>query len=149
MKGLAESKGVQVLENNIIYRVLEQVKEVLEAKLPAVITQKVSGEADIGAVFEIGLGGRKKAKVAGCKVRNGLIARNARARVMRGGEKVYDGEFHPPLLHAVVVILTLRRHDQLAQEREEGRRGDAQGHGVWHWLRRLGGLSRRRSGADL
>lgn len=92
MRGLAESKGVKVLENNIIYRVLEDVKEVLESRLAPILTQKVTGEADIGVVFEIGLGGRKKAKIAGCKVRNGLVSRNARVRVLRGGEKVYDGE---------------------------------------------------------
>jgi translation initiation factor IF-2 len=88
---MALTKGVKVLENNIIYRVLDDVKSVLEEKLPPIITQRVLGEAEVGAAFEIGVGGRKKVKIAGCKIRNGVIGSNARVRVMRGEEKVYDG----------------------------------------------------------
>jgi translation initiation factor IF-2 len=91
LKAMALSKGVKVLENNIIYRVLDDVRSVLEEKLPPIITQRVLGEAEIGAAFEIGVGGRKKVKIAGCKIRNGVIGSNARVRVMRGEEKVYDG----------------------------------------------------------
>ena len=91
LKAVAQTKGVKVLENNIIYRVLDDVKSVLEEKLPPIITQRVLGEADLGAVFEIGVGGRKKMKIAGCKIRNGVIGHGTRARVMRGEEKVYDG----------------------------------------------------------
>ena len=102
MKGLAESKGVKVLENNIIYRVLDDVRAVLEEKLPPIVTQRVLGEAEIGASFDIGVGGRKKMKIAGCKIRNGVVSKGSRARVMRGGEKVYDGEY--------CSALTLRVH---------------------------------------
>ena len=91
LKAAANSKGVKVLENNIIYRVLDDVKSVLEEKLPPIITQRVLGEADLGAVFEIGVGGRKTMKIAGCKIRNGVIGHGTRVRVMRGEEKVYDG----------------------------------------------------------
>ena len=92
MKGAAEAKGVKVLENNIIYRVLDDVKAVLEEKLPPVVSQRVLGEAEISAAFEIGVGGRKKVKIAGCKVRNGIIGRGSRVRVTRGAQKIYDGE---------------------------------------------------------
>ncbi|EMD00250.1 hypothetical protein BAUCODRAFT_63987 [Baudoinia panamericana UAMH 10762] len=90
-KGQAESKGVKVLENNIIYRVLDDVKAVMEERLPPIVTQRVLGEAEVGQVFEIGVGGRKKVKIAGCKVRNGVVARGSRVRVLRGSEKIYDG----------------------------------------------------------
>ncbi|USW59114.1 Putative small GTP-binding protein [Septoria linicola] len=91
MQGKAESQGVKILENNIIYRVLDDVKAVLEDKLPPVISQRVLGEAEVGAAFEISVGGRKKLKIAGCKVRNGMIGKGARVRITRGSEKVYDG----------------------------------------------------------
>ncbi|GAB7361271.1 hypothetical protein MBLNU230_g1331t1 [Neophaeotheca triangularis] len=91
MAALAESRGVQILENNIIYRVLDDVKAVLETKIPDLVTQRVLGEAEIGQNFEIGVGGRKKVLIAGCKVRNGSVGKGARARVFRQGEKVYDG----------------------------------------------------------
>ncbi|CAK1359597.1 Translation initiation factor IF-2, mitochondrial [Cercospora beticola] len=91
MQGKAEAQGVKILENNIIYRVLDDVKAVLEEKLPPILTQRVLGEAEIGAAFEISVGGRKKVKIAGCKVRNGMVEKGSRVRVMRGSEKVYDG----------------------------------------------------------
>lgn len=91
--GKATARGVKILANDIIYRCLDDVKAVLEDKLPPIITSRVTGEAEISAVFEIGVGGRKKISIAGVKVRNGSVARNSRVRVMRGGEKVYDGEF--------------------------------------------------------
>lgn len=99
-KALAEARGVRVLENNIIYRVLDDVRSVLEEKLPPVVTQRVLGEAEVGAVFDIkvssgggGGGGKKVVWIAGCKVRNGVVGRGSRVRVLRGGGKVYDGMF--------------------------------------------------------
>ncbi|KAF3004979.1 hypothetical protein E8E13_008169 [Curvularia kusanoi] len=88
---LAEEKGVTLFDSNIIYRTVETVRDLLSSKLPPTVVQKVTGEVDIAAVFEIGLGGRKKMKVAGSKVRNGVVERGSRARVLRGEEVVHDG----------------------------------------------------------
>ncbi len=105
----AEAKGVKVLENNIIYRVLDDVKAVLEEKLPPIVTQRVLGEADVSAVFDITTGGggsgKKKIWIAGCKVRNGVVGRGSRVRVTRGGEKVYDG-MYPTVLGVVGLLCT-------------------------------------------
>ncbi|EGP83569.1 uncharacterized protein MYCGRDRAFT_63707 [Zymoseptoria tritici IPO323] len=89
--GAAKAKGVKILENNIIYRVLDDVKAVLEEKLPPIVTQRVLGEADISAAFDITVAGRKKVKIAGCKIRNGVVSKGSKVRIMRAGEKVYDG----------------------------------------------------------
>jgi translation initiation factor IF-2 len=91
ISGLAEEKGVKILDSNIIYRVVDEVKALLSEKLPPRITQRVTGEAEIAAVFEIGLGGRKTLKVAGSKVRNGVVEKGGRAKVLRGEEVVFDG----------------------------------------------------------
>ncbi|QIX00223.1 hypothetical protein AMS68_005740 [Peltaster fructicola] len=91
MKAEASARDVRVMEHNIIYRVLDEVKEIFSDKLPPIITQKVLGEAEISMPFEIGIGGRKKVKIAGCKVRNGVVAKSSRVRVMRNMVKVYDG----------------------------------------------------------
>ena len=37
--------------------------------------------------FEIGVGGRKKVRIAGCKVRNGVVGMRSRVRVLRGGRR--------------------------------------------------------------
>ncbi|KAF1362462.1 initiation factor 2 [Lizonia empirigonia] len=88
---LAEEKGVKIYDSNIIYRTVEMVRELLSEKLPPSIIQKVTGEVEIAAVFEIGLGGRKKMKVAGSKVRNGVVERGNKARVLRGDTVIHDG----------------------------------------------------------
>lgn len=100
---LAEEKSVKIFDSNIIYRTVEMVKDLLSEKLAPSIVQKVTGEIEIAAIFEIGLGGRKKMKVAGSKVRNGVVERGNRARVLRGDVVVHDGKFaitlHPCLMN--------------------------------------------------
>lgn len=91
--GRAERKGIRILEQNVIYRIVDDVRAVLEEKLPPLKTQKVTGEAEVAVAFEIGVGGRKKVRIAGLKVRNGVVARGSRVRVQRGDVRVYDGEF--------------------------------------------------------
>jgi translation initiation factor IF-2 len=92
---LAEEKGVRILDSNIIYRVVENVKDLLSEKLAPKVVQKVTGEVEIAAIFELGLGGRKKMKVAGSKVRNGVVDRGTKARVLRGEKIIHDGKSSP------------------------------------------------------
>jgi translation initiation factor IF-2 len=91
---LAEEKGVKILDSNIIYRTVEMCKDLLSERLKPKVVQKVVGECDVAAVFEIGLGGRKNMKVAGSKVRNGVVDRGTKARVLRGETIVHDGKPH-------------------------------------------------------
>jgi translation initiation factor IF-2 len=88
---LAEEKGVKILDSNIIYRVVETVKDLLSTKLAPSVHHKITGEAEIAAIFSYGLSGRKKIKVAGTKVRNGFIDKGTKVRVLRKGETVYEG----------------------------------------------------------
>ncbi|CAA9965873.1 Translation initiation factor IF-2 [Pyrenophora teres f. maculata] len=88
---LAEEKGVRILESNIIYRVVENVKELLSEKLAPKVIHKVTAEVEVAASFEISLGGRKKMMVAGSKVRNGVVHRGTKAKVLRGETLIHDG----------------------------------------------------------
>lgn len=49
--------------------------------------EMIEGHAEVKAVFTVG----KTGKAAGCLVRDGKIARNARVRVLRKGKPVHDG----------------------------------------------------------
>lgn len=89
---MAEKQKVKILDHNIIYRLVDDVKATLSEYLPPLITQRVLGEAEIAQVFEIKLKGRQIKNIAGCKVRNGTIAKTSRVRVLRNGEKVFDGK---------------------------------------------------------
>ncbi|KAL8828437.1 MAG: hypothetical protein Q9170_006602, partial [Blastenia crenularia] len=94
MYRLAEREGVKLMEENIIYRLADLIKRKLEELLPEKVETRVIGEAEIAKPFEIGIGGRKKMLVAGCRVRNGVVSRANKVKVLRGGEGgacVYDG----------------------------------------------------------
>ncbi|PGG97163.1 translation initiation factor IF-2 [Blastomyces parvus] len=91
MARMAESEGVKIMNHNIIYELIDDVKEKLSEHLPPITTQHVTGEAEIGQIFEISGKGRTKIAIAGSKVRNGMISRSHKARVLRDKEVIYDG----------------------------------------------------------
>ncbi|MCJ1249405.1 hypothetical protein MMC30_006629 [Trapelia coarctata] len=91
IRRMAEAAGVSILDQSIIYRLVDDVNAKLESVLPEVVTTRVTGEAEVAQVFEINVKGRVTVPVAGCRVRNGVIGRTSKVRVMRGGEVVYDG----------------------------------------------------------
>lgn len=145
MMRIAEEQGVAIMDHNIIYKLIDEVKETLSEHLAPTITQRVTGEAEVQQVFEITLKGRDKTAIAGCRVRNGLINRARKVRVTRGDETIYDGKHirQNPLLFSSSANLASRL-DYLAEEHEEGRDRNAQGHRVRYRLRGLDCVCRRR-----
>jgi len=91
MQGSSVPQDVQILRQSIIYRVAEDVNRVLEDAMPYFVTQRVTGEAEIAQTFSITLPGKVQLLVAGCKVRNGLVTKGSKVKVLRGGEIVHDG----------------------------------------------------------
>ena len=91
---LAARAKVSILDHNIIYRLVDDVKVELSKHLPPLISQRVLGEAEIAEIFQITIKGRQHKPIAGSKVRNGMISKNAKVRVLRGGKKVFDGMFN-------------------------------------------------------
>lgn len=87
----AESLGVTIIDHKVIYHLVDNVKAKLSELIPPTITQRVTGEAEVAQIFSINLKGRTSKAVAGCKVRNGLINRNAKFRVLRSREVIYTG----------------------------------------------------------
>jgi translation initiation factor IF-2 len=61
------------------------------------------GEADIAQVFSITVKGRQQKNIAGCKVRNRTIGKNVKVRVLRKGEKVFDGMFLSLLIYILLM----------------------------------------------
>lgn len=92
IKRKADRLKVAILDHDIIYKLVDDVKEQLSDFLPPIITQKVTGEAEVAQVFDITIKGRKQKPVAGCKIRNGTIQRNSKVRVIRKGKTIYDGK---------------------------------------------------------
>ncbi|KAK2015391.1 translation initiation factor IF-2 [Colletotrichum eremochloae] len=92
VKHLAEEKGVRILDHTVIYHLADEVKQVMSENLADKVTQKVVGEAEILQVFPINIKGRMYTNIAGCRVRNGMVTRSTSVRILRRGEKIFDGK---------------------------------------------------------
>ncbi|HLT24862.1 MAG TPA: translation initiation factor IF-2 [Ignavibacteria bacterium] len=84
---LAERHKVDVRLYNIIYNVLEEVKQALEGMLAPDITEKVTATIEVRDIFKV----PKIGNIAGCYVQDGKITRNTKVRLLRDGFVIYDG----------------------------------------------------------
>ena len=85
---LAEKEGISIRLYEIIYRMTEDIEKALKGMLEPEIVEKVIGRAQVLAVFPAS----KLGKVAGCKVTEGELRRNARIRLFRGADMLYEGD---------------------------------------------------------
>ena len=92
IKQRAEDAKVKILDHNVIYHVVDDVKSALTELLPMNVSYRVSGEADILQVFPINVKKRVFRNIAGCRVRNGAIKKSSLVKVIRKGKVVFDGE---------------------------------------------------------
>ncbi|KAJ2554224.1 translation initiation factor IF-2 [Coemansia sp. RSA 1933] len=89
---VAKRQGVEVKTSRIIYKLLEEVEEMLIERLPPVLVEGVQGEAIVQQTFDITLRKNSMTNVAGCRVTTGKIARTNKVRVKRGDSEVFAGE---------------------------------------------------------
>ena len=87
-KKLAEEQSVSIKYYNIIYEALEFIEQGLSGLLEPDIKETVSGTAEIQQIFKVSNAG----KIAGSKVLEGEIKNKSKARIIRDGVVVYDGE---------------------------------------------------------
>ncbi|MEO8355609.1 MAG: translation initiation factor IF-2 [Chloroflexota bacterium] len=85
---LAEKEGVDIRLYEIIYRMTEDIEKALKGMLEPKMKDKIIGRAQVLQVFTAS----KFGKVAGCKVTEGELRRNAKARLYRGTDIVYEGD---------------------------------------------------------
>jgi translation initiation factor IF-2 len=85
---MAEKEGVDIRLYEIIYRMTEDIEKALSGMLEPEVKEQILGRAQVLAVFTAS----KFGKVAGCKVTDGELRRNARVRLYRGTDLVYEGD---------------------------------------------------------
>lgn len=85
---LAEAEGVSIRLYEIIYRLTEDIEKALKGMLAPEYRENTIGRATVQAVFAVS----KVGNIAGCRVVQGEIRRNGRIRVMRGENKLFEGE---------------------------------------------------------
>ena len=83
----AKSAGIEINNYSIIYKLLENVTKAMKGLLPPTFEQVVIGRAEVRQVFDL-----KTAVVAGCYMRTGEARRNVKARVIRGGNLLCEGD---------------------------------------------------------
>jgi translation initiation factor IF-2 len=85
---LAETEGISIRLYTIIYRLIEDIEKALKGLLEPEMVEKTIGKAKVLATFKV-----SRFKVAaGCRVVDGEIRRNAKIRVKRNDEIIFDGE---------------------------------------------------------
>lgn len=92
IKQRAEDAKVKILDHNVIYHVVDDVKAALSALLPMNVSSRVSGEADILQIFPINVKKRVLKNIAGCRVRNGSIKKSSLVKVIRKGKVIFQGK---------------------------------------------------------
>jgi len=102
---LAETEGISIRFYDIIYRLTEDIEKALKGMLEPEKQEIILGKAQILAVFSFS----KVGKIAGCKVTEGIIRRNANMRVIRDEEVIADNE-----------VASLRREKENVREVREG-----------------------------
>ncbi len=78
--------GIRVISHDIIYMLIELVKEAMTELLDPILRENKLGSAEVRAVFDL-----SKAMVAGCMVSEGLLRRSAKARLIRKGQVIHTG----------------------------------------------------------
>lgn len=82
-------KGVVAKEFNIIYRLIDDLKEELNAVLPQVEVEEVLGEANVLQIFKVN-DGRKKVTVLGSRCVKGVLKKSAKYKLKRLDEILCD-----------------------------------------------------------
>ena len=87
-KILAEQEKITIHSYNIIYEVLDFIKNKMSGLLTPDVQEKIVGSAEILEIFKVS----KVGKVAGSKVIEGEILQNSNARVIRDGTIIFNGK---------------------------------------------------------
>ncbi|MFP4258426.1 MAG: translation initiation factor IF-2 [Desulfovermiculus sp.] len=88
VKDLAEQEHVDIRFYNVIYHLVNEVKEAMAGMLAPVTREVYLGQAEVRDIFSV----PKVGTVAGCFVLDGKLQRNAGIRLLRDGIVTYTGK---------------------------------------------------------
>jgi len=102
---VAKQEDVDIRLHSIIYKVEEEIKAAMIGMLDAIEREVILGKALVQETFKVS----KVGTIAGCRVTDGLIRRQAKARLIRDGVVAWDGD-----------IATLKRFKDDVSEVRQG-----------------------------
>ena len=88
VRDMARKMNVDIRYHSVVYRITDEIKEILSGKLAPEKHENFIGYADVIALFTVGKGTR----VAGCRVSEGGIKKSAFVRLLRNNVVIYDGK---------------------------------------------------------
>ncbi len=88
VRDMARAARVDIRYHSVVYRITDEIKEILSGKLAPEKKENFIGYADVIALFTVGKGIR----VAGCRVSEGVIKKDAFVRLLRDNVVIYDGK---------------------------------------------------------
>ncbi|MDR2864437.1 MAG: translation initiation factor IF-2 [Spirochaetaceae bacterium] len=104
-KALADQEKVDIRKYNIIYRVVEEMRQAMEGMLKPDTKEEVIGGAEVRNVFKMS----KVGAIAGCYITSGLVKRTANINILRDHIVIHSGK-----------IASLRRFKDDAKEVSAG-----------------------------
>ncbi len=109
-RAMAEERGIQIRQYNIIYNLTDDVRAALEGKLKPREDIIHLGRAVVRETFKISRVGT----IAGCHVTQGVLERSAKVRVIRSGVVIY------PPADRTASLESLKRFKEDVKEVREG-----------------------------
>lgn len=88
VRDMARAGNVDIRYHSVVYRITDEIKEILSGKLAPEKKENFIGYADVIALFTVGKGTR----VAGCRLTEGVIKKDAFVRLLRNNVVIYDGK---------------------------------------------------------
>ncbi len=104
-RDLADNHHVDIRTYDVIYKLIEEVRDALAGLLAPELVEVYTGTAEVRKVFRVS----KVGQIAGCHVTRGFIRRDSKLRLLRDGAAIYQTE-----------IASLKREKDDASEVREG-----------------------------
>ena len=89
-KELAKEYNVDIRLHNIIYKVVEELEAAMKGMLDPEYEESILGEAEVRKLFKFS----KVGTIAGSYVTSGIIKNSSKARLIRDGVVIYDGNIN-------------------------------------------------------
>ncbi|WP_031386179.1 translation initiation factor IF-2 [Desulfonatronum thiodismutans] len=88
VKEVAETESVEIRFYDIIYNLVNDIRDAMTGMLSPIIRESYLGQAEVRQTFSV----PKIGMVAGCAVMDGKLLRNAKIRLLREGVVIYTGK---------------------------------------------------------
>ena len=101
----ADREGVTIRTYNVLYDVIDTIRDLMEGRLAPEVSEAVTGHIEIKRIFR----SSKIGNIAGCMVLDGTVNRDHKVRLMRDDQVIYTG-----------TLASLKRESDDAKEVREG-----------------------------